>query len=42
VADLDPGEWQIVTAETRKRSTVDHDGHNHTIHDTVLVARRRS
>jgi hypothetical protein len=42
VADLDPGEWQIVAAETRPRSTVDHDGNDTTIHDTVLVARRRT
>lgn len=41
VADLHPARWQIVTAQTRPRSTVDHDGNATTIHDTVLVARRR-
>ncbi|MGD9955503.1 MAG: class I SAM-dependent methyltransferase [Candidatus Nanopelagicales bacterium] len=41
VADLQAGEgeWEIVTAEARPRSAT-HDGHDVTIADTVLRARR--
>jgi thioredoxin reductase/SAM-dependent methyltransferase len=39
-ADLDPTGWDVLTAEIRPR-TVDHDGRTVTIHDAVLVARRR-
>jgi len=37
---LDPGSWQVVTAEARPRTTADHDGREITIHDAVVVARR--
>jgi thioredoxin reductase/SAM-dependent methyltransferase len=40
-ADLDPDGWQVCTAEARPRGAVDHDGRDITIHDAVLVARRR-
>lgn len=42
VADLrhGPGEWEVVTAEARSRPGVHPDGHDVTLHDTVLVARR--
>ena len=39
-ATLDPGQWEIVTAEARPRSAADPDGRQITIHDTVLRARR--
>ena len=38
---LDPTAWKVLAAETRPRATADPDGHDITIHDTVLVARRR-
>lgn len=38
---LDPGVWQVRTAEARPRAAVDPDGRDITIHDAVLVARRR-
>lgn len=41
-ADLTPGQWEVVTAEARPRPTTDPEGQPCTIHDTVLVARRRS
>jgi len=40
-ADLDADQWQIVAAEARPRAAVDPDGRDITIHDAVLVARRR-
>jgi SAM-dependent methyltransferase len=40
VALLDPGSWQIVTAEARLRSVVDGEGHDVDVQDAVLVARR--
>ncbi|WP_200215774.1 bifunctional NAD(P)/FAD-dependent oxidoreductase/class I SAM-dependent methyltransferase [Micromonospora coerulea] len=40
-ASLDPGQWQVGAAETRPRAAVDPDGRDITIHDAVLVARRR-
>nr|QLJ99097.1 NAD(P)/FAD-dependent oxidoreductase [Micromonospora carbonacea] len=39
---LDPAAWQVLTAETRPRATVDPEGRDVTIHDAVLVARRRA
>jgi hypothetical protein len=38
-ADLDEG-WQIVTSEARPRPGAHPDGHDVTLHDTVLRARR--
>jgi SAM-dependent methyltransferase len=40
-ADLDPGHWDIRAAETRPRSTMDSEGRSVSIHDAVLLARRR-
>jgi SAM-dependent methyltransferase len=40
-ASLDPGTWEVLAAEARPRAGKDHDGHDVTIHDAVLVARRR-
>jgi thioredoxin reductase/2-polyprenyl-3-methyl-5-hydroxy-6-metoxy-1,4-benzoquinol methylase len=40
-ADLDPSAWDIVAVDTRPRATHNHDGHETTIHDAVVVARRR-
>jgi hypothetical protein len=40
-ADLDPAAWEILTTEARPRTAVDPDGNDITIHDAVLVARRR-
>jgi hypothetical protein len=40
-ADLDPGSWHIAATEARPRTAVDLDGNTTTIHDAVLVARRR-
>ncbi len=37
-----PGEWDVVTAEARSRPGVHPDGHDVTLHDTVLRARRRA
>ena len=33
--------WDVVTAEARPRAAKDHDGNDITVHDAVLVARRR-
>lgn len=33
--------WDIAVAETRTRSTTAHDGHEITLHDAVLRARKR-
>ena len=42
-ASLDAGEWEVVTAATRRRPALDHEAeHGVTVADTVLVARRRS
>ncbi|NUW31910.1 NAD(P)/FAD-dependent oxidoreductase [Nonomuraea sp. SMC257] len=38
---LDPAAWEVVTAETRPRAAVDPEGREITIHDAVMVARRR-
>lgn len=40
-AALDPVGWQVLTADTRARSAIDPDGREVTIHDAVLMARRR-
>ncbi|MDO3705763.1 bifunctional NAD(P)/FAD-dependent oxidoreductase/class I SAM-dependent methyltransferase [Micromonospora sp. C28SCA-DRY-2] len=40
-AGLDPGRWQVLAAETRPRAMVNPEGREITIHDAVLVARRR-
>lgn len=37
-----PGEWEVVTAEARSRTGAHPDGHDVTLHDTVVVARRTS
>jgi cyclopropane fatty-acyl-phospholipid synthase-like methyltransferase len=41
---LDPAEWEVVTAATRRRPALDHEAEHHgvTVADTVLVARRLS
>ncbi|QKT10114.1 class I SAM-dependent methyltransferase [Rhodococcus sp. W8901] len=39
VSRLDPKEWKIVTAAATSR-TVEHDGHEVTIHDSVVRAQR--
>jgi thioredoxin reductase/SAM-dependent methyltransferase len=41
-ADLDPSRWDVLVAESRPRSAAGHDGEPITIHDAVLVARRRA
>ncbi|MGW1450022.1 FAD-dependent oxidoreductase [Micromonospora sp. NPDC002411] len=40
-AGLDPSQWEVLTAEARPRPATDPDGHDVTIHDAVLLARRR-
>ncbi|WP_305728683.1 methyltransferase domain-containing protein [Nonomuraea pusilla] len=40
-AALDPAEWEVRTAETRARAAKNPDGEEVTLHDAVLVARRR-
>ncbi|SNR68847.1 Methyltransferase domain-containing protein [Haloechinothrix alba] len=40
-ADLEPGRWDIVVAETRTRSATGHDGYETTVRDAVLRARKR-
>ena len=39
-ATLDPTHWQVLVSEARPRPAVDPDGHDITIHDAVLRARR--
>jgi SAM-dependent methyltransferase len=41
-SSLDPADWEVLAAEARPRATVDHEGRDATIHDAVLVARRRA
>jgi len=41
-ADLDPNGWDMMVAESRPRAATGHDGEPVTIHDAVLVARRRA
>lgn len=38
---LEPGEWEVVTAEARPRTVTVADGREVTMHDAVLRARRR-
>jgi thioredoxin reductase/trans-aconitate methyltransferase len=40
--ELDAQVWQVLAAEARPRAAVDPDGKDVTIHDAVLVARRRA
>jgi SAM-dependent methyltransferase len=40
-ASLDPHQWDIAVAEVRPRSVTRHDGHEITIRDAVLRARKR-
>ncbi|MBM0234970.1 NAD(P)/FAD-dependent oxidoreductase [Micromonospora sp. STR1_7] len=40
-AALDPSGWEVLTAEARPRPATDPEGTPLTLHDTVLVARRR-
>jgi SAM-dependent methyltransferase len=41
-SSLDPAAWEILAAQERPREAADPDGHDVTIHDAVLVARRRT
>ena len=41
-ASLDRTTWQVLSAEARPRAAADPDGHDITVHDAVLVARRRA
>nr|WP_030491471.1 bifunctional NAD(P)/FAD-dependent oxidoreductase/class I SAM-dependent methyltransferase [Micromonospora chokoriensis] len=40
-ADLDPAHWEVLAAQARPRQATDVNGQETTIHDAVLVARRR-
>ena len=40
-AALDPHGWDIVVSEARPRTTLDPESHRITVHDAVLLARRR-
>jgi thioredoxin reductase/2-polyprenyl-3-methyl-5-hydroxy-6-metoxy-1,4-benzoquinol methylase len=40
-SSLDPTTWQVLAAEARPRTVTDPEGRDVTIHDAVLVARRR-
>jgi thioredoxin reductase/2-polyprenyl-3-methyl-5-hydroxy-6-metoxy-1,4-benzoquinol methylase len=40
-ASLDPGAWEVLVAEARPRPAHAHEGEVETVHDAVLVARRR-
>ncbi|MGI5520496.1 FAD-dependent oxidoreductase [Micromonospora sp. CA-259024] len=40
-AELDPAQWEVLTAEARPRTTTDASGQDITHHDAVLLARRR-
>ncbi|GAA4071002.1 bifunctional NAD(P)/FAD-dependent oxidoreductase/class I SAM-dependent methyltransferase [Actinomadura miaoliensis] len=39
---LDPGEWEVLVAETRPRAAVNSEGRDVTVYDAVLAARRRA
>jgi thioredoxin reductase/SAM-dependent methyltransferase len=41
-ASLDPAAWDVLVAETRSRAAVDPEERHITLHDAVLVARRRT
>jgi hypothetical protein len=38
---LEPGGWDVVVNASRERNGTDPNGHNVTVHDAVLRARRR-
>jgi cyclopropane fatty-acyl-phospholipid synthase-like methyltransferase len=38
---LDPATWEVLVAEARSRPAHQHEGHDITVHDAVLRARRR-
>ncbi|MFB9849996.1 FAD-dependent oxidoreductase [Micromonospora andamanensis] len=40
-AELDPARFEVLTAQARPRTVTDPDGRDITVHDAVLVARRR-
>ncbi|WP_116453639.1 bifunctional NAD(P)/FAD-dependent oxidoreductase/class I SAM-dependent methyltransferase [Blastococcus litoris] len=40
-ASLDPAEWEVVVAEARPRDAMPNEGDVVTVHDAVVVARRR-
>ena len=40
VAGLDPDRWDIAIADARPRSVTDRDGHEITLRDAVLRARK--
>jgi SAM-dependent methyltransferase len=40
-AAIDPAVWEVVVAEARPRPAAVHEGHDITVHDAVLRARRR-
>jgi SAM-dependent methyltransferase len=40
-ASLDPATWEVLVAEARPRPAHQHEGHDITVHDAVLRARRR-
>jgi SAM-dependent methyltransferase len=40
-ASLDADEWEVLVAEARPRPAAVHEGHDITVHDAVLRARRR-
>jgi SAM-dependent methyltransferase len=40
-ADLDPRSWEVLVAESRPRQTLDPEGREITIRDSVLMARKR-
>ncbi|MEW9527743.1 FAD-dependent oxidoreductase [Microbispora sp. NPDC049125] len=41
-SSLDPAAWEVLAAEARPRDVVDPEGRDVTVHDAVLVARRRA
>ena len=41
-SSLDPTAWEVLAAEARPHATVDPEGRDITIHDAVLIARRRA
>jgi thioredoxin reductase/SAM-dependent methyltransferase len=41
-SSLDPGDWEVVVAEARPRAAHAHEGDVATVHDAVVVARRRT
>jgi hypothetical protein len=40
-ADLNPDRWEILTTDARPRIMTDPEGHEITVRDAVLKARRR-